>query len=894
MDDSTFESGEPALADESALADAGEFENTSIRDELKLSIDSDDSVAGAFAARREPSTHLLCRQPMLMALLAVITGILLDYLWSPPTGFSWAVAVVSLLAWVGLRVGGGSSREWIATIAQLLLLVGVVAVGAAWHHIYWHRFSTTDIGLSASLDSVPCCVELQLRSEPQFAPAEDRYAQQSNGELKTYFRSRAVRIRDGEVWRPVAGNAQLVVHGDANHLRAGDVVRVYGRLVRPAPPTNPGQYDFSLHYRRQRLLAFVHVYHAESVEVVTRSQLVSTRWLSSLRRKLNEMLWEFVGPEEAPFASAILLGNRRQMKKERRDKFVETGTAHLLAISGLHIGILAGAFLLLLRSPVFARRHCLWATIVFVVFYAWLVEFRPPVTRASILIVLFCLGKMIGERGNAVNLLSAAALIVLAINPTDLFSIGPQLSFLAVTTLILGHQWIFGEPETDPLKRLIANTRPWAVRMLTGFGRAAKTAVLVSAVVWLVAMPLVANRFHVVSYSSLAVNPLLLFPISLALYFGMGTLVVGWCFSPAARVLGYLCDRNLWLVEAMVGSFQAQGWSYTWTAGPSNFSLVCFYVGLLVCLNVKSVGRRGGTLLLFGLAWLLLGWWLPAKLANWQTDKAVVCTFVDVGHGTGVLVQFPDGQNWLYDAGSLGAAGFGASNIASVLWHEHVEHLDAVVVSHADADHFNSLARLSEQFSIGRLLVSNSMRNNRSSQVQSLIGKIESLGVPVVTVGRGDRWTAGEGVEISVRAPTAEGFGGNDNADSVVLLIENKGQRILLPGDLEKDGLEFLLSQPAIDCDVVMAPHHGSSHSAPERFMAWSTPEWVVISGGNKRVSEAMERRFLAPVPVSELMTQESKRHVLKTGRSGALQVKLDADQVTVAHWEADRWVRVE
>ena len=115
-----------------------------------------------------------------------------------------------------------------------------------------------------------------------------------------------------------------------------------------------------------------------------------------------------------------------------------------------------------------------------------------------------------------------------------------------------------------------------------------------------------------------------------------------------------------------------------------------------------------------------------------------------------------------------------------------------------------------------------------------------------------------------------------------------------MPGDLEKDGLEFLLSQPAIDCDVVMAPHHGSSHSAPERFMAWSTPEWVVISGGNKRVSEAMERRFLAPVPVSELMTQESKRHVLKTGRSGALQVKLDADQVTVAHWEADCWVRVE
>ena len=119
------------------------------------------------------------------------------------------------------------------------------------------------------------------------------------------------------------------------------------------------------------------------------------------------------------------------------------------------------------------------------------------------MIVLFCFGKMIGERGNAINLLAAAALIVLVINPTDLFSIGPQLSFLAVTTLILGHKWIFGEPETDPLKRLIANTRPWPVRMLTGFGRSVKTAVLVSAVIWLVGLPLVANRFHLISYSSL-------------------------------------------------------------------------------------------------------------------------------------------------------------------------------------------------------------------------------------------------------------------------------------------------------------------------------------------------------------------------------------------------------
>ena len=794
------------------------------------------------------------------------------------------VAVVSLLAWYGCRFLAVKPSQSVAT-SGLLLFVSIAAVGAAWHHTYWHRFSAAEIGLAASVDSKSCCVELRLCSEPQFAPAGGNYASEDDDDVKTYFHARAVRMRNGETWQPAAGNAQLVIHADANHFRSGDLVRVCGRLVRPAPPTNPGQYDFSLHYRRQRLLAFVHVYQMESVELLAHSDWATSRWLSSLRRRLNEMLWKYVGPEEAPFASAILLGNRRQMEKTSRDKFVETGTAHLLAISGLHIGILAGAFLLLLRSPFFARRHCLWATIAFVIFYAWLVEFRPPVTRASILIVLFCFGKMIGERGNAINLLSAAALIVLALNPTDLFSIGPQLSFLAVTTLILGHEWIFGVPETDPLKRLITNTRPWPVRLLTGGSQAVKAAVLVSAVIWIVAVPLVANRFHLVSYVSLLVNPLLLLPVSLALYCGMGTLVVGWIFSPAARVLGYLCDRNLWLIESIVESFQAQGWSHGWTAGPSNFSLVCFYSGLLLCLNVKKSSRRGAAVLFFSLAWLAMGWWLPAKFESWQTDDVLTCTFVDVGHGTGVLLQMPDGQNWLYDSGSLGSADFGASNIAGVLWHEHVQHLDAVVVSHADVDHFNSLERLAEQFSIGRLLISDSMLKSNSTQAQRLIHKFESMGIPVCSVDRGDQWEVGSNAKISVLAPLAEGFEGNDNANSIVLLVESGGRRLLLPGDLEKDGLEFLLSRPEIDCDVVMAAHHGSPHSDPTRFMKWSTPEWVVISAGSKRVTAETRQRFQASA---------SNRHVLRTDQSGAVKIRLGEDQVTVKHWETDRWVQCD
>ena len=135
--------------------------------------------------------------------------------------------------------------------------------------------------------------------------------------------------------------------------------------------------------------------------------------LSNLRQRLNELTWKYVDEDEAAFASAILLGNREQLSAQRRELFLETGTVHLLAISGLHVGILAGSFFLFFRVGLVNRQYCLWATIVFVIFYAWLVEFRPPVSRAAILIVLYCIGRLLGENSFSYNLLAIAGLIVL-------------------------------------------------------------------------------------------------------------------------------------------------------------------------------------------------------------------------------------------------------------------------------------------------------------------------------------------------------------------------------------------------------------------------------------------------------------------------------------------------
>ncbi len=868
------------------------------------------------AAASVPEVHAVRHLPryhgMVLCVLALMLGIVFDD-WA---NWNWrlylAVAVTGITAWLFIRVRpNGSTRAGSSnansnspkesllrheSLGSTVLLIGLIAAGAFWHHGRWNWFGQHEIGLYASEDPQPVCMDAIILSEPRFiAPSED------NGQLdfaadvpRTRVALRVLRIRDGRNWKPVSGGLDLVIHAPAEHVRSGDTIRVWGRLVKSNSPTNPGQFDFQSFYRAKGKLAFLHAFYSDSVHVIEPASWLGTKVLSKLRRKLNAITWRFVDGDEAAFASAILLGNREQLSSDRRDLFIETGTAHLLAISGLHVGILAGSFFLFFRIGLLSRKQCLLVTICFAIFYAWLVEFRPPVSRAAILIVLYCIGRLCGESSFSFNLLAIAGLIVLLLNPMDLFGLGPQLSFLAVATLTFGKDWVFWPPPTDPIKHLIATTRPFHVRTFFWLGRQLRTAILVSGLIWVVAVPLVAYRFHLVAPVALIVNPLLLVPIAWALYGGLGVLVLGSVFPPAAHVAGWVCELNLSFIEWIIGVAQALPLSHFWTAGPSLIALTVFYLGLFFAAVFPSTRLRLRWVATLVAVWFVFGWFLPdqiSKINQRSQSNPLVVTFVDVGHGTGVLLQLPNGQNMLYDCGSFGSAEFGFRNVAGVLWNERIEYLDAVVISHADIDHFNALAELSRRFSIGVVIMSPQMLESDSPAVATILDLLKKIGVPVRTAVAGnllkidERFGGGSSdsfdpqTVISVLNPPVSGSGGNDNSDSILLLIEHAGQKILLPGDLESAGLDFLLHQSRIDCDLVMAAHHGSINSRPADMMRWSTPEYVVISGGSQRVQDSAVEQF-----------KGNGRSIFRTDHDGAIRYSTDGIQSRIVHWDGDRW----
>jgi competence protein ComEC len=212
------------------------------------------------------------------------------------------------------------------------------------------------------------------------------------------------------------------------------------------------------------------------------------------------------------------------------------------------------------------------------------------------------------------------------------------------------------------------------------------------------------------------------------------------------------------------------------------------------------------------------------------------------------------------------------------LWWRGIRRIDALIISHADVDHYNAVPSLLRQFSISKVYVSPIMfRPGPDGRVplavQTLRIALDRAGVSLHEISDGESLVEGGRCTMRLLHPPREGVSGTDNANSIVLAVEYAGRRILLTGDLERAGIDRLLAKPGYDCDVLLAPHHGSKHSNPPGFAAWSRPEWVVISGGY-RVFEEMKSAY-----------RRAGAALLHTARDGAVRVRITEGGLSVHRW---------
>lgn len=761
--------------------------------------------------------------------------------------------------------------------AALLILISVAALAGLWHHDRWRLYAADEIGRYAPDEPGPVCVRVVALEPPRWRPAEQPtpLSTMVQGEM-TRLAVRVVALRHAARWQPASGRVTLLVDGSLSEILRGDTLEVAGTLARVRTSANPGEPNVAAMWRRNRELALLHCGHPACIKLLARG----TRWnalrqLGQVRVWAERVLDRHMAAPQSALAAALLLGSRERLDRTTVDQFFVSGTVHLLSISGSHVAILASIMWIVIRLDWFPRRRMLVLTCGLAVAYALLTGAQPPVVRATTLIVVYCLARWTQRRAVAWNSLSAAGLVTLGLSPGGMYDVGTQLSYLAVAVLIVQRPHASVPHDADPLRRLIRQNRPGWSRALHTVGCGARQIVVASTMIWLISMPLVANRFHLVSLVGVVANLLLWLPIPLALFSGLAVLLAA-PLPPLAAVFGWICERALALTQWLMMVSAAPRCGHVWVAGPPEWLVVVFYL-LLAAYQFRLIPLPRRWWLALLATWLVLNMAGSATVARAQREvfnESLRYSFVALGHGTSVLVELPGGRTLLYDAGRMGNPEAAVLPISAVLWSRRIAHIDAVILSHADADHVNALPALLDRFSVGVVYASPVMWADRGPTVAALRAALAAAGVPMETLREGDRWSDARGAALEILHPPPEGCAGGDNSNSVVVRVGLGDHTALLAGDLEQAGLDELLAEPPLACDVLVAPHHGSRRSRPVDIVRWAAPKLVVVSEG----AAADADTFLSDYA-------SAGAQVRWTQRDGMIEVLLDRAGLRARAW---------
>ena len=797
----------------------------------------------------------LARHRLTVLLVLFVAGVCLDAFYDVVLTLWIIGSCLGFLGWCLLR------KRTIGAVC--LFMITVAAMGGLRHHIGWRYFDKSELGFAAKDTAEPVCLAATIQDCPRHIHAsEPSPLDTMPDEDTTRFRIRCDAVRNGRTWEVAGGMGQVVVLGHSSGLRAGDRVRMFGKLVRPSAAMNPDEFDYREYERAHRRLFRLSIPSPASIVLLKRASKFDVRWYPQwLRGKCQTILFRRLPQAQAELACAMLLGSRDYLSRSRREAFFYTGTVHLLAISGLHVGILASVFFVVLqRTNLCDDRIVLLSVSLLTLAYATITEGKPPVMRASILVWIICLARFYSRDGFALNSLSAAALVILAYNPAQLFQIGFHLSFLAVIALFWIAPRVVSNRKTDPLTKLIEKSRPKWERELRIFGRRSLYWCAASLSIWCLTLPISANGFHLISPIGLVLNVFVWFPLTIALFSGFGTLCFGW-FPFLGGSLAWICCKSFDVLETIVAWALSVPGCYQWVAGPTKLTVVVFYVAL--SLVVFSTALRK-----YSIRWMI-GVAIASLLLDWVQWRGISdelrCTFLSVGHGNCVVVEFPGDEVWLYDVGSIAGPNFVVDAVSQYLWRHRIARIDKLIVSHADVDHFNGVPELLNRFPVQEIVCAPTMLDVDESAVEVLAEAISKSRVPLRTVADGTELTASRlaGVRATALHPPAKRVPGSDNANSVVIEVAYQGKKILLTGDIEFAGLDRLIDVHRVDADVAMAPHHGSPRSEPKRFLTWCTPEIVVISAGQNRDYAAACRLY-----------EVSRRvHAYHTARDGAVSV---------------------
>ena len=281
--------------------------------------------------------------PLAPLVAALAAGIIADRCLEPCETKVWVT--------IGLTLGAVAALTTrITSVFYVTMLAAVVAIGGGWHHHRWSDHGADDLAQSVTEIPRPAWVRGVVSEARGLRHRKDGFGNGNEEKVTTRFVLDIISLSDGERWHSASGRALLVVAGDRSEIRAGQAIEAAGQIGTIAGPLNPGEFDYRAFLQAQGIRLRMTIDNAESFWLDPRgTDWPFTLWLDSQRYWSRTWLFNWLDPETAPLAAALVLGWREEIDPEINDAFARTGTTHLLAVSGLQLQALAVSLLLIFR-----------------------------------------------------------------------------------------------------------------------------------------------------------------------------------------------------------------------------------------------------------------------------------------------------------------------------------------------------------------------------------------------------------------------------------------------------------------------------------------------------------------------------------------------------------------
>jgi competence protein ComEC len=751
---------------------------------------------------------------------------------SPPM---WSVvAVGGALAIVGVLARARAG--WVA-LALATLAIGFGVAGA-------RTFEYPGDSVARSLGSGMTILRVEgiVLDEPTTArPTRGELARFVRDEPATRFTLRVTGVVEGDNVRHASGDLWVRVEGVLTTVRAGDRVRIAGRAFPVEALTNPGEQDFRPRARERNIAGRVLVPSAGLVERIgagstARPRLVAAQ--AALRERASSWVERLDHDERTrALLGAALFGATDGEYTRVQRAFARTGLAHLLAISGLHLALLAWFALLGARAVLPGRRAQATIVALAVVAYLLIVPANPPVVRAGVMTLGFLLADSLGRRYDPLNVLGWTACAIVLVRPTDVTSVGFQLSFLAVGGLIA-----LASPTRDAILRLarVPVDHPDKRTARQRVAHRVASALGASLAAWAITAPLVALRVGMFTplapIAAVLVAPLFAITLGMGYLATLASVVAPSLGAPVGWVAGLLAWGFLAAVDALdavpfvVAHTAHFGW---WWAALGTIAIAMALKGRNPRLACAAIGMVLVAIVARG-----------ASSSSPGADVALRIDTLDVGDGSCHLIRVGD-ESMLWDCGSTWV-GIGEREIPDALRALGAWRVRTLVISHPNLDHYSGALDAADRLGLREVLTTRAFLDEAARDplgpVAFTLDALRRRGVRVRAIGAGHEIALGD-ARMEFLWPR-EGFTTDQpNDESLVARVrvptEGGARTAIFFGDIEPDGIDAMVRDTGpLNADIAEAPHHGSARPRAIAFVASLGASVVVQSTGPQRLGD--------------------------------------------------------